>query len=235
MSNQTFTFKQFVIEQNRCAMKVGTDGVLLGAWACGGKNILDIGTGTGLIALMMAQRFPQATVTGIEIELNAFAQACYNVEKSIFSTRINIQPVALQRWNSKAHSGQYDAIVSNPPFFNNSLRNPDDKRSLARHTDSLPYDVLVQSAEKLLALNGSFSVIIPYESFEVFIKHIEFSTLTVSRLCYIKTKESKPPKRILITARKCPSIAPEQEEIILLNEDGSRSYAYQQLTHDFYL
>ena len=135
-----FRFKQFTIHQERCAMKVGTDGVLLGAWAEGGKAILDIGTGTGLIACMMAQRFPDATVQAIEIDEAACQQARENVTASPFLDRIFITNTSLQEFVSELpqHQQQYDCIVCNPPYFVNSMKAPDSQRSIARHTDTLP-------------------------------------------------------------------------------------------------
>ena len=131
-----FKFKQFEIHQDRCAMKVGTDGVLLGAWAPGGKRILDVGSGTGLISLMMAQRFPEAQVLGIDMDGEACEEAAENVAASPFADRVEIECCRLQDYHS---AESFDAIVSNPPFFLNSLKNPDSKRTMARHTDSLPF------------------------------------------------------------------------------------------------
>ena len=163
-----FAFKQFVIHQDRCAMKVGTDGVLLGSWAAGGRRILDIGTGTGLIALMMAQRFPAACLTTIDIEHDACVQARLNVMCSAF-TGIDVQEVSLQnftrRWRADSKANElalkYDSIVSNPPFFVNALKSNDEKRTMARHNDSLSYRDLFCCAAELLADGGVFSVVIP--------------------------------------------------------------------------
>ena len=142
-------------------MKVGTDGVLLGAWAEGGKRILDIGTGTGLIALMMAQRFPASTIDAIEIDSDAASQAVDNVKLSSFSNIVHVMNGSFQDFASSMPSKQYDSIVSNPPFFNNSLKNPDEARMLARHTDTLSFRDLFHGVEKLLMDDGVFSAIIP--------------------------------------------------------------------------
>ena len=152
-----FRFKQFEILQDRCAMKVGTDGVLLGAWASGGTRILDIGCGTGLIALMMAQRFPAAQVVGIDIDEEACGQARENVTASPFGDRIDVAHCRLQDYSGE----EFDAIVSNPPFFLNSLKNPDSKRAMARHADTLPFRDLWQGVKRLLSENGIFSVVLP--------------------------------------------------------------------------
>ena len=159
-----FKFKQFEIHQDRCAMKVGTDGVLLGAWAPGGKHILDVGSGTGLISLMMAQRFPEAQVLGIDMDGEACEEAAENVAASPFADRVEIECCRLQDYHS---AESFDAIVSNPPFFLNSLKNPDSKRTMARHTDSLPFRDLFRGAKMLLSDDGVFSVIVPSEVLEV--------------------------------------------------------------------
>lgn len=153
-----FRFKRFTVRQDLCAMKVGMDGVMLGSWAQGGKRILDIGTGTGLIALMMAQRYPEADVVAIDIDEGAVEQAKVNVANSSFSARITIRKEAVQQ-----HEGVYDAIVCNPPYFSDSLKAPDQQRNIARHTDTLSYAELMQSAYRLLADEGELSVVIPFD------------------------------------------------------------------------
>ena len=144
-----FRFKRFTIDQDLCAMKVGMDGVMLGAWAQGGKRILDIGTGTGLIALMMAQRNLDSLVTAIDIDEGAVRQATKNVENSYFRHQIEVRHEAVQQ-----HEGCYDAIVCNPPFFSDSLPAPDAQRNIARHTDTLSYAELMQAAYRLLDILG---------------------------------------------------------------------------------
>ncbi len=144
----SFQFKKFAVSQDHCAMKVGTDGVLLGAWARGGNRILDIGTGTGVIALMMAQRFPQAMIDAIEIDHGAAAQAAENAARSPFADRIHITETALQNFNPDIH---YNIIVTNPPFFAHSLSAPETSRSLARQTDSLPFSAIFSFAKDYLA------------------------------------------------------------------------------------
>ena len=130
--NDSFSFKQFTINQDRTAMKVGTDGVLLGAWARGGQRILDVGCGTGLISLMMAQRFEWAEVTGIDIDFDASEQASDNVRNSPFAGRVKIFNESLQSFGNK-YVGNFDSIVCNPPFFTCSLTSPDEQRTKARH------------------------------------------------------------------------------------------------------
>lgn len=229
----TFTFKQFSIKQDRCAMKVGTDGVLLGAWANGGQHILDIGTGTGVIALMMAQRYPQARVDGVEIDADAAEQASVNITASPFADRVMVHPIALQQFCPQM---SYDAIVANPPFFLNSLRNPDKGRAMARHADSLPFRDLVHFAAKWLTADGELSVIVPVEVLESFTAEAYLSGFRMCRKVMVKTTPRKPFKRCLISFSKGgKATATRTEEQTLLNPDGSCSEWYQLLTKDFYL
>ena len=165
-------------------MKVGTDGTLLGAWARGGKRILDIGTGTGLIALMMAQRFPEAQVTGFDIDEQAVAQARENVVLSPFASRINM---VCQDARCYEPDAAYDAIVSNPPFYDRSLVCPDDRRSLARHTSSLDYRSLFLLVQRCLDDEGEFSVVIPYESQSKLESEASLAGFFKVRQCAVKT------------------------------------------------
>ena len=218
-----FQFKQFVIEQELCAMKVGTDGVLLGAWAKGGPRVLDIGTGTGIIALMMAQRYPEAQVTAIDIDEGAVRQAEQNVSQSPFLGRISVLQQAVQE-----HLGEYESIVSNPPFFIDSLQAPDEQRNMARHTATLSYGELMKAAYRLLADNGEFSVVIPFDYRRRMEDEAVFVGFFPSRVCGVKTTERKPAKRFLLAFRKHPCPC-EKTEITIGNE------AYNRLTEAFYL
>ena len=160
MAKGYFQFKQFTIYQQHCAMKVGTDGTLLGAWALassGACRVLDIGTGTGLIALMMAQRYPEVMVTAIDIDAAAVGQAMENVMASPFAERINVYEADVQTFENME---MFDSIVCNPPFFEHSLTCPDAQRTEARHTVSLNYHQLVDAVFRLLKDDGRFSVII---------------------------------------------------------------------------
>jgi tRNA1Val (adenine37-N6)-methyltransferase len=230
--NSRFTFKQFEIQQDRCAMKVGTDGVLVGAWARGGHRILDIGCGTGLIALMMAQRYPHAYVDGVEIDLEAARQATENVIASAFANRIGIHALPLQEF---VPSRPYDAMVSNPPFFLNGLKNPDISRTLARHAESLPYKVIFTFAGKWLNPDGELSVIIPVELLEQFTMDAYMSGFCVSRRVMIRTTLDKLPKRCLIAFSKQRKGEMYTAEQYLTAQDGGRSEWYANLTKDFYI
>lgn len=230
MAKDSFTFKQFEVRQDRCGMKVGTDGVLLGAWAVGGCRILDIGTGTGLIAMMMAQRFPEAKIDAIDIDHDACFQARENIAEAGFGDRVEVVETPLQQ-----HSGEYDAIVSNPPFFENSLKAPEGKRSLARHTDSLPVSELLRCVSSLLSPQGVFSVVIPMDMLQRYEEEAVFSRLYIAKVCKIKTVERKPAKRCMVMIQKQRPEAIIVEEQVLQTANSERSEWYQQLTKDFYL
>ncbi len=232
MRNPYFSFKQFTIHHDRCAMKVGTDGVLLGAWAPGGSNILDIGTGTGLVALMMAQRFSHATVTGIEIDREAAMQATENADASPFCQRVKIEPVSLQDFSG--HEGAFDAITCNPPFFEESLKCPDGSRSTARHTDSLPYSTLINSARRLLSADGTLSIIIPTDYLAKVEQECAFASMFISQRVFIRTTQRKQPKRILLAITKTRRQDATSSTVDLMN-GNERSEWYQELTKEFYL
>lgn len=234
-----FTFKQFEIQQDRCAMKVGTDGVLLGAWAEGGQRILDIGSGTGLISLMMAQRFPEAQVWGIDIDPDACMQARENVAASPFADRVGIACCALQDFSkleaAKADGMLFDAIVSNPPFFVNGLKNPDSKRAMARHSDSLPFPVLMKGVRRWLSDEGVFSAIVPADVLESFVSEAYCSGLSLVRQCGVKTVERKQPKRYLVAFSKRRAGMMDKCTEIMTDSEGNRSEWYAKITEEFYL
>lgn len=227
-----FTFKQFEIRQDRCAMKVGTDGVLLGAWArvehC--KRILDVGTGTGLVALMAAQR-SHAEVVGIDLDADAVSQAAENAAASPWGSRVQVMAADVKEY---ADTQSYDAILCNPPFFENSLKCPDAARTMARHTDTLTFDDLARCAARLLAPDGEFSVVIPYD---------RTTDMTVSAACYglfatrqtiVYPFEGARPKRMLMAFSKqggAHTPAP------LYIQDAQRIHTpeYVALVKDFYL
>lgn len=233
-----FQFQQFTVHQDKCAMKVGTDGVLLGAWAQGGNHILDIGTGTGLIALMLAQRYRKAIITAIDIDHDACIQAKENVEASIFKEQIHVVNSPLQEFSNKWLSEEkplFDCIVSNPPFFVNSLKNPDGKRTLARHADTLPYSDLFYHVSKLLTDDGIFSAIIPSDQVKLFTAEAYLYATQTIRLCHVKTTSTKPPKRCLIAFSKNTDYLFEEDTVNLLAPNGQRSDWYQEITQGFYL
>ena len=235
MANDYFNFKQFTIHQHRCAMKVGTDGTLLGAWAnvpferC---RILDIGTGTGLIALMMAQRFPESSVVGVDIDEDAVGQATENVMESPFSKRVSISLVDVKQLTD---TDGFDAIVCNPPYFINSLTCPNEQRATARHTITLSYEILLQSASRLLNKEGLFSLIIPSDSIPIFEKSARHEGFFPSRICRVKTTLKKSPMRQLIEYQKQPVNKLNISEEVIEVSPNVRSPWYQHLTQAFYI
>ncbi len=235
----SFSFKQFTIEQSKTAMKVGTDGVLLGAW-CDlpsdlDAKILDIGTGTGLIAIMAAQRSPLAMVDAIEIDEMAFEQAVENSQKSPFSSQINIYHCSLQNYLPE-ESCLYAAIVCNPPYFINSLKNPDSSRSTARHTDSLSFNDLITHSFRLLKEEGILSVILPTAEGNQFIELAKNSGFIVTRTTNIHPTVGAETKRLLIELQKNNEpILIEESHLTIEISRHQYTEEYISLTRDFYL
>ena len=228
-----FSFKQFCIHHDRCAMKVGTDSVLLGAWGCvGGKRILDIGTGSGIIALMAAQRNLEAMVLGIDIDEQAVLQAQENVAESIYSKRIRCFS---QNVMTFCQEEPFDAILCNPPFFTEDTLPDNTSRALARNSKSLPFPQLINKAALLLNDNGRFSVIIPSSHMQDFVGLCLIEKLNLERRCIVRTKTNKPPRRVLLTFIKGQSERCIEQDLCLTNPDGSRTQEYIELTKVFYL
>lgn len=217
-------------------MKVGTDGVLIGCWAemedvrgqRSDVRILDAGTGSGLIARMMMQRYPEAEVEGIDIDEAAVEQAKENGVRA-FEARI-------QEWNP---GYEYDLIVSNPPYFRNSLKNPDKGRELARHTDSLSYEELAKHSARLLKEHGHLAIILPAEAEEEMRDIAARYSLYCTRVTRVYSKETKPARRVLLLFEKLKITNYEsriiEDTLVLEDEKGGRSLQYQELAKDFYL
>lgn len=231
-----FRFKQFSVDDTNCAMKTGTDGVLLGAWANPPQNgnILDIGTGSGLIALMLAQR-SEASITAIEIDEDAAQQAHENFESSPWKNQLTSINNDIISWTDSQVKEQFDLIVSNPPFFQHSLHNPDEQRTLARHTSSLSYQDLCRAASLLLKNGGNFCLILPFDSSVEFIEIAEEHSLFSHRVTKILDKKGKPAKRILIELSKTKEAEVIRETMILKNDDNSRHSDQVAITKDYYL
>ncbi len=212
-------------------MKVGTDGLLLGAWAQGGSRVLDIGTGTGLIALMMAQRFPDAHVDAIDIDADAAAQAEDNARRSPFADRVAVRCVSLQEFEIER---EYDSIVCNPPFFTQSLQSPDSKRTLARHSVALPFDDLFRHARRLLSEDGVLSIVVPSDALSQIETAAAMNGMFLVRRCLVRTTRKKPVRRLLLSFSQKPSPFQNEEGIIqeAINEP---SEWYRNLTSDFLL
>lgn len=238
MSSEGFRFKQFFVKHDKCAMKVGTDGVLLGAWtpSRSATSILDIGTGSGLIALMLAQRCTEAQIEAIDIDADAVAQARENFAASPWAERLHAVQCALQEWQT-ANGKLYDCIVSNPPYFENSLKNPDAARCAARHTDTLPFSELIAVSAKLLAPEGTLAVIVPAEAEQELQALARQHGLQCTQRCYVHPKPERPAKRVLIAWQQAIREIREirTEHLTLEDEQVGRSIDYQHLTRDFYL
>ena len=237
MSNSYFRFKQFVVRQDRCAMKVGTDGVLLGAWTNveHAHRILDIGTGTGLISLMLAQRNADASIVALEIDEEAADQAEENVRFSPFSERIDIRRIPFQEFSAKS-TQKFDLLVSNPPFFADSLRSPDHSRSLARHSDTLSLEELFCGAKQIATKHARFSVIIPYlQKRRSLFAASDFGWHPARITHVFSLSHSKFPKRILVEfTNDVPDLIFENELTIEIRPK-EYSPAYIDLVKEFYL
>lgn len=235
MSTPYFSFKQFRIHHDRCAMKVGTDGVLLGAWASVPESghILDIGCGSGLISIMMAQR-SLAQVTGIEIDANAASQAAENCKESPFSERLSI---VCKDINAFSPTGLYESIVSNPPFFNERTTAPKAARRTARSTaDGLTHKALLDNVARLLKRGGIFSAIVPYPTAQSLISMASDKGLQLTRRTDVTTRPGIPPKRSLLEFTLTDKPVPMQTDSLpLCTETGQRTREYSSLTRDFYI
>lgn len=244
MGSPFFRFKQFIVWHDRCAMKVGTDGVLLGAWcplpsrAPELTRVLDIGTGSGLIALMLSQRLQEVgnefSVTGIDIDTDAVEQSRINFERSPWHDYLQSKACRLQDFHSD-HS--FDVIVSNPPYFQNSLKNPNDARATARHTDSLSYRELVSHASRMLTEDGILALVLPVEAEQEILELANEYHLQLQQITYVHPKPEKPTKRILVAFNRALNILldPISTHFNIESNTAPRSEEYKEMTKDFYL
>lgn len=233
MSNLWFKFKQFTVEQVDCAMKISTDSVLLGAWCdvCNKRKALDIGTGTGIISMMIAQRNESLQITGIDIDEASVLQAKKNVCNSQFKDRIFISKSDFRSFSSDE---TFDLIVSNPPYYEEKVFCPDEQRNNARHTESLEFPDLIFGVRKYLESSGTFAVIIPTKSTSAFISMCNENNLFLYRKTQIYTTARKEPKRTLLEFKKTSSEV-LTKKLFMRNEDSSYTEEYKTLTKDFYL
>jgi tRNA1Val (adenine37-N6)-methyltransferase len=238
MMQDTFAFKQFYIRHARSAMKVGTDGVLLGAWADveGMQHALDIGAGSGLIAIMLAQRAAAAHIDAVEIDEAAADEAAENMASSPFGDRLRCFPLPIQDFVPPPPMGQYDLVVSNPPFFSGGVLSFNESRKVVRHTVKLPHNELLLAVQRLLAPQGRFCLILPL------LEGLRFEELAlqyglyVNRRCSVHPREGQPVNRLLLqfTLRR-PAAITEEKLAIYQAESQSWTHAYCELTRDFYL
>lgn len=231
-----FQYKQFVIHQEHAAMKVGTDCDLLGTLSQGGCQILDIGTGTGILSLMLAQRYPEAQITAVEIDDNAILDASRNFLESPFKDRIQLVHASFQDYLSGVSHGElYDSVVCNPPYFDKSMESDNLGRTRARHTSSLPFHVLIGGAFALLKEGGVFSVCIPPEVLDDFQFECQLKGFWLQDIYKIKSVPAKEPKRYVLVHRKGQVVTPREHVFCMRNEDRSRSRWYEELMKDFHL
>lgn len=233
MGNSWFQFQLFRVHQDRCAMKISTDAVLLGALAEANSpnHILDIGTGTGVISLILAQRFPEALITGVEIDSDAAEQAAENFLESPFSDRLQVKNIRFQDFSENQ---LFDLIVSNPPYFPDHLKSQDSKRNQALHTDALSFEELLQKAFKLLKVDGQLWVILPPRQMSDFSELARGFGLLPKKRVQVKDTASKPVIREIVGFSFGTDSA-DIKGIYLKNEDGSFSGAYSSLISGFLL
>lgn len=238
MSNQPFQFKQFSVHQDRCAMKIGTDGVLLGAWTPLDHNpesILDIGAGTGVLALMMAQRSEAMLIDALEIDENAYEQAVENFERSDWGDRLFCYHAAFDEFVEEMQDEEkYDLIISNPPFYSAEFTSENDQRNQARFAEALPFDELLDGVSKLLASEGIFSLIIPYSEEEKFLNLAAESRLFPKKITRMKGHKDAEIKRSLINLQ-FQQETPEINELVLEISRHHYTKEYRDLVSAFYL
>lgn len=234
MANSHFTFKEFTIFQEKAAFKVGTDGVLLGACAdvTNSRRILDIGAGTGLVSIMLAQRC-EAEIVSVEPDYDSFLQAEDNVTKCKWKSRIKVINSDLQSYHPAM--GKFDLIVSNPPYFSNSLKNPDVRKSSARHNDSLSSEDLLNGVARLLNDDGIFQLIMPYVEGSIFIAEAQQYDLYCNNILKIKPLPSSEIRRVIMTFSRNRLKLTEKFLTIERGERHEFTEDYKALTKDFYL
>ena len=232
-----FKFKQFSINQDKTAMKVGTDGVLLGAWTPTNHNpfsILDIGTGTGLIALMLAQRTTAEQIDALEIDEDAYEQAVDNFENSPWSDRLFCFHAGLDEFIEEPED-EYDLIVSNPPFYSEDYKTENEQRDLARFQDALPFEDLVEAADLLLSENGILAVIIPYKEESRFIALAKDFELFPIKITRVKGTPNTEIKRSLLAFSRLEITDILTDELVIETDRHLYTTEYISLTKDFYL
>ena len=234
-----FKFKEFTVHQDKTAMKIGTDAVLLGAWCSLGEYpdaLLDIGSGTGVISLMLAQRSDAMTIDAVEIDGDAYEQTVENFEQSDWGDRLFCYNASFNQFaeEMEEEEEQYDVIVSNPPFYTDDFQTENEARNKARFTSSLSFEELIIGVSKILSKQGAFSVVVPFKEENDFVKLANINKLFLNKVCHVKGNEKSEIKRSLL------SFSFVKKEIVkecLVIEKERHQYtdAYINLTKDFYL
>lgn len=235
--NKPFTFKQFTVQQDNCAMKIGTDGVLLGAWTPLKSNpfsILDIGAGTGILALMLAQRSNAQVIDAIEIDDAAYEQCVGNFENSNWGDRLFCYHASLEEFAEEIED-TYDLIVCNPPFYGENYKSDNTQRDLARFQDAMPFKHLIESVSKLLSENGVFAVVIPFKEEQVFMEFASNFNLFPFQILHVKGTPTSETKRSLIAFSSNRNSSIETTELIIETSRHQYTEDYINLTKDFYL
>lgn len=233
-----FSFKYFSVEDDASSQKVGNDAVLVGAWAPSihvsePSHILDIGTGCGVVALMMAQRFPMARVHGVDLDMPSIREAARNFEASAWGERMDVFCSPLQEFETEL---RYQVIVSNPPFFTNSLKGPNAQRNTARHTDTLPFEDLLEHVARLLAPDGTFSCMLPNLDADNVVRKARLHyNLNLHARLDIRTRVDLPVKRSLLAFTPRLPERVDIRELVLRDADNRNSEPHKSLTRDFYL
>lgn len=235
--NKPFRFKQFSVDQNKCAMKIGTDGVLLGAWVSintSVQSILDVGTGTGVIALMLAQRSDAEIIDALEIDADAYEQAVDNFEASLWGDRLFCYHASFQEFVSEIDD-QYDLLISNPPFYTENYKTSDEQRDLARFEDALPFEHLLIGSVKLLSEHGKLAMIIPFKEEEELLAMADQVGLYPERITRVKGNPEKEIKRSLLLLSKIKSTEIISNTLVIETARHQYTQEYIDLTKDFYL
>ncbi len=234
MSDSTFRFRQFTIQQDKCAMKVGTDAVLLGSWVDpkNSNSILDIGTGTGLIALMLAQK-STAEIDAVDIDEGAYVQAKENFKTSPWQNRLNGSHQSFQEFAATSKK-KYDLIVTNPPYFHHASKPPEEARLNARHNDQLSFEELISGVKKILAEDGRLCLILPCKEGFEFLDVAQREGLFCRSIMHVKTRSDKNEKRLMMEFRFQFGIL-EDYEIIIQEEDNSYTPEYIEMTKEYFL
>lgn len=234
MKSDVFQFKHFKVSHSKSSMKVGVDGVLIGAWSGQREGkILDIGTGCGLIAMILAQRFPHSAIEGIDIDASSVEEAAINFRNSPWSSNLEAT-LSVFPIETIARGRRYDLIVSNPPFYNSGVKNPATTRERARHQDLLSIFSLMDNADELLEEGGRLAFIFPVEDYDNALKYASDRNLNLQRECFVRDNPNRPEKRVMIEFAKETTGIIETQHLVMF-ENGLPTEEYKKLCGDLYL